>query len=378
LTKTATMRSTVDKENEPLLQMTANNNNDIIEQDEKYIFRTIHRDDLHDLRTLQLELFPVKYTKKFYLSLLDMSNTFTVLAIERETDKIIGVCSARVFEESHFEWCGFKYTRVRMGYIMTLGVSPSHRRKGLASKMLEMLERRMLLEPYNVTKLTLHCKVDNNQALSFYKTFGFYIAQKIKNYYDFNGRYEDAYQLVRDVIIQNEDSTNVVVDDVIIEDQEDSGTILFFSRFYMIQLVLSYAYKMSSMIARYTFYFLDYCRNVWTPGNNRYYSATSDTFLGGLFNAFKRFISSPAVDPDDEDNDQSNTIDSRRQTIQQWPSITTAKKRYFLNHTNGNVAHVHHMNNHQPSQQQQQQPQDLSPLFLTTSTSKIEEKLECK
>jgi ribosomal protein S18 acetylase RimI-like enzyme len=301
---------------------------DLIEQDDKYTFRTIRRGDLHDLRTLQLELFPVKYTKKFYLSLLDTNNTWTVLTEERETDKIIGVCSARVFEENQFRWCGLRNNKIRMGYIMTLGVSPVHRRKGLASKMLDILERRMLQDPYNVTRLTLHCKVDNHQALSFYKTFGFYKAQKIKNYYDFNGRYEDAYQLVRDAICMEESSTNLVVHSESDEDDEETNLVgdnspSWLSRIFLVDVMMSYIYSISSHITECTFYILDFCRNAWTPGNNRYYHTSWNT----LFSSFRRFMNSRA----EEVNDNDSRFDDIRRSPQTWSSLTTAKKRLFLN-----------------------------------------------
>jgi ribosomal protein S18 acetylase RimI-like enzyme len=292
----------------------------VIEQDDTYTFRTIQREDLQELRALQLELFPVKYTRQFYLSLLDSTSTWTVVALETSTNKIIGVCSARVFEENQYYWCGLQRNKIRMGYIMTLGVSTLHRRKGLASKMLDMLEQRMLLEPYNVTRLTLHCKVDNHQALSFYKTFGFYKAKKIKNYYDFSGRYEDAYQLVRDAIVIDTDNSTLIVDAP--DDDEEIDTRLY-QQIPMLQTIVNYFLSVTSHITRCTFYVLDYCRNAWTPGNNRYYH----THWSDLLSSLRRFMtidSKQSYQPviDEEDEDMKRTVS--------W-SVTTAKKRFFLN-----------------------------------------------
>ncbi len=81
---------------------------------------------------------------------------------------------------------------------MTLGVSKQHRRKGLARTILELSEHEMY-STFNCEKLTLHCKVDNTDALSFYGNMRFYVDKRIDSYYEINGRSEDAYHLVRDI-----------------------------------------------------------------------------------------------------------------------------------------------------------------------------------
>ncbi|KAL0488329.1 N-alpha-acetyltransferase [Acrasis kona] len=311
-------------------------NRDVIEEDTGYVFRTIRSEDLQPLRVLQLELFPVKYTKQFYLNLLDRAKTYSVLTIDRCTGKVIGVCSARVYEEVEFSWCGFNKKSMVMGYIMTLGVCPSHRRRGLASKMLDMLERRMLLEPYNVTRLTLHCKVDNNQALSFYKTLGFHVSQKIKNYYDFNGRYEDAYQLVRDAILEEHACTNVTIE----AQNTDADNVIvpsFISQSYLAQIILEPVSYMTSSVARKTFRILDFCRNIWTPGSNRYYipnESAPNSVIGGLILAFQRFLMTRDV----EDEHGDKNIDKKGNQL--WTSVSTAKKR-SLSQQSGDLVNQH-------------------------------------
>uniref|UniRef100_A0A7S1PGP6 N-alpha-acetyltransferase 60 n=1 Tax=Percolomonas cosmopolitus TaxID=63605 RepID=A0A7S1PGP6_9EUKA len=85
---------------------------------------------------------------------------------------------------------------VRTGYIMTLGVTKPYRRRGLASKMLKVIIKKMR-DSYHCHQLMLHCKTDNTVALEFYKrAFGFQIEKKISNYYEIDDSLEDAYQLV--------------------------------------------------------------------------------------------------------------------------------------------------------------------------------------
>lgn len=137
--------------------------------------------------------------------------------------KLVGVCTCKVYENkpSLFAMLGNVKSRVcnyffappdcdqnenktsihRYGYIMTLGVTLAHRRRGLASQMLEIIEKEMSLYPYLCPRLTLHCKVDNVNALNFYHKHGFRIEFRFRDYYDFNGVKEDAFQLVKDLQI---------------------------------------------------------------------------------------------------------------------------------------------------------------------------------
>ncbi|KAL9648812.1 hypothetical protein ABK040_003745 [Willaertia magna] len=203
--------------------------NKIIFEDEDYLYRTIHRDDLPQLQKLQQELFPVKYNKQFYLKLLDKEKTYTLLAFFKRTNELVGVCSCSLLQEDYNESTaltsssssnnnnnsnsGLGYylnnflnlitlsspEKINICYIMTLGVKCTHRRKGLASKMLQILEEVVSIEPYDCLKLTLHCKIDNQQALAFYKQNAFVIKDTIEDYYDFGSHLEGAYKLEKDL-----------------------------------------------------------------------------------------------------------------------------------------------------------------------------------
>ena len=177
--------------------------NKIIFEDASYLYRTVTITDLPALKKLQQELFPVQYNKQFYLKLLDKSKTYTLLSFNKENNELIGVCSCSILSEEVDEgfWKGlFGYPeKYYICYIMTLGVKKSHRRKGLASRMLQILEEVISAEPYHCTKLVLHCKVDNQHALSFYNQNAFIIKQKIDDYYNFGSHMESAYKLEKDL-----------------------------------------------------------------------------------------------------------------------------------------------------------------------------------
>nr|CAG4711288.1 unnamed protein product [Naegleria fowleri] len=183
--------------------------NKIIFEDSEYLYRNVTRDDLPSLKKLQQELFPVQYNKQFYLKLLDKSKTYTLLSFSKEHNELIGVCSSSILTEEKQDggfWHNlFGYPdKCNICYIMTLGVKKNHRRKGLASRMLQILEEVVSAEPYFCTKLTLHCKVDNERALSFYRQNAFFIKEKIDGYYDFGSHMEAAFKLEKNLSIENE------------------------------------------------------------------------------------------------------------------------------------------------------------------------------
>ncbi|KAG2372818.1 hypothetical protein C9374_013098 [Naegleria lovaniensis] len=183
--------------------------NKIIFEDSEYLYRNVTRDDLPSLKKLQQELFPVQYNKQFYLKLLDKSKTYTLLSFSKEHNELIGVCSSSILTEEKHDggfWQNlFGYPdKYNICYIMTLGVKKNHRRKGLASRMLQILEEVVSAEPYFCTKLTLHCKVDNERALSFYRQNAFFIKEKIDGYYDFGSHMEAAFKLEKNLSIENE------------------------------------------------------------------------------------------------------------------------------------------------------------------------------
>eukprot|EP01080_Neovahlkampfia_damariscottae_P007469 gene7469-11793_t len=167
---------------------------DISTIENSIIYRELEKTDIEKLHQLQLKLFPVKYTKSFYTELLDTSSNYTIVCINKKTNELVGVCSTRINEEFMTHCCSRTFYNV--GYIMTLGVLPPYRRRGIASELLKESEI-TLQSKFKCKLLTLHCKVDNNSALSFYERHGFDNVNKVIGYYYINKKHEDAYQLQR-------------------------------------------------------------------------------------------------------------------------------------------------------------------------------------
>jgi ribosomal protein S18 acetylase RimI-like enzyme len=163
-----------------------------MEEGQEFDYREYTPQDCEELQQLQLKLFPIQYTKSFYEELNDTQTNQSILCIEKSTNKIVGVCSTKIMHEYIFN-C-FHHLQYNYGYIMTLGVSNLFRRKGIASKMIMITEERMLTN-HNCKLLSLHCKVDNDSAISFYNAHGFHIENREYGYYTINKRKEDAYVL---------------------------------------------------------------------------------------------------------------------------------------------------------------------------------------
>lgn len=74
------------------------------------------------------------------------------------------------------------------GIIVSVAVSPKHRRKGIGSLLLsQALEK---LKELKTKEVFLQVEVTNSPAINFYKKFGFEVEDVIPNYY---GKERDAY-----------------------------------------------------------------------------------------------------------------------------------------------------------------------------------------
>eukprot|EP00300_Choanocystis_sp_HF-7_P037862 c54247_g1_i1.p1 GENE.c54247_g1_i1~~c54247_g1_i1.p1 ORF type:complete len:187 (+),score=35.87 c54247_g1_i1:46-606(+) len=150
--------------------------------------RDIRASDLTEVEELHLILFPVRYSKSFYQSLL-ARHVISLVAVDEGTDKIIGIATARE-------------TTPGEGYIMTIGVHPSHRRRKLATHLLQEISKD-LEQSWGCKRTTLHVKTDNAGAIAFYQKHGFQITQRLVDHYCIENQNYDAFELIRDVAPQN-------------------------------------------------------------------------------------------------------------------------------------------------------------------------------
>jgi ribosomal-protein-alanine N-acetyltransferase len=70
---------------------------------------------------------------------------------------------------------------VEFGHIITLNVSPSYRRKNVATKMLGEMED--LLKQRGINECRLEVREDNSAAIKLYHKLGYQTAGKLERYY---------------------------------------------------------------------------------------------------------------------------------------------------------------------------------------------------
>jgi ribosomal protein S18 acetylase RimI-like enzyme len=130
------------------------------------------------LQILNSAIFPVKYNDKFYADALAAPRDFVRLA--HCCDLLVGtVCCRKEQRAADDPMPGAKL------YIMTLGVLAAYRERGIGRRLITHVLDTALSSPSasDDTEVYLHVQVGNDEALAFYKHFGFSVKETIPNYY---------------------------------------------------------------------------------------------------------------------------------------------------------------------------------------------------
>ncbi|XP_016511998.1 uncharacterized protein LOC107829079 isoform X2 [Nicotiana tabacum] len=117
--------------------------------------------NMMQLKKINTAIFPVRYNDKYYTDAI-ASGDFTKL----------GSIACRLEKK--------EAGAVRV-YIMTLGVLAPYRGLGIGKMLLNHILN--LSAKQNVSEIYLHVHTINEDALNFYKKFGFEVTDKIQNYY---------------------------------------------------------------------------------------------------------------------------------------------------------------------------------------------------
>ncbi|XP_068652567.1 uncharacterized protein [Aristolochia californica] len=144
--------------------------------------------NIMQLKKLNAALFPVRYNDKYYADAL-CSGEFTKLAYF--SDICVGAIACRLEKKEG--------GTVRI-YIMTLGVLAPYRGFGVGTRLLNHVLD--LCSKQNTLEIYLHVQTNNEDAINFYKKFGFEIAETIQNYYN-NITPPDCYVLTKIVAPTN-------------------------------------------------------------------------------------------------------------------------------------------------------------------------------
>ena len=126
-----------------------------------------HLDRLYEI---EIECFDREaFTKQQIAHLLTDYNSVSLVA--KANGEIIGFIIGTIYSERN----------LLTGHILTIDISPIHRRKGIAQKLLQATEK--IFKEKGVKACSLEVREDNIAALRLYQKFGYNKVAKLKNYY---------------------------------------------------------------------------------------------------------------------------------------------------------------------------------------------------
>ena len=134
---------------------------------------------LNEVAALELACFSRPWSRQMLAEELDNQCAAFLVALEPETDKVIGYAGLLVAADE--------------GYITNVAVFPQYRRRGAAGKLLDVFLR--FARANHLAFLTLEVRPSNAAAIALYTRFGFREAGRRRNYYDLPK--EDALILTR-------------------------------------------------------------------------------------------------------------------------------------------------------------------------------------
>jgi len=161
--------------------------------------RCARTEDLMNMQHCNLLCLPENYQMKYYMY-HGLSWPQLSYVAEDEKGKIVGYVLAKMEEEAADE---------PHGHITSLAVKRSHRRLGLAQKLMDQTAQSMV-ETFNAKYVSLHVRKSNRAALNLYtKALKFQINEIEAKYYA-DG--EDAYAMKRDLVVWSRENEIVPAD----------------------------------------------------------------------------------------------------------------------------------------------------------------------
>ena len=149
--------------------------------------RCARTEDLLNMQHCNLLCLPENYQMKYYMY-HGLSWPQLSYVAEDDQGKIVGYVLAKMEEEAEDD---------PHGHITSLAVKRSHRRLGLAQKLMDQTARAMV-ETFNAKYVSLHVRKSNRAALNLYtQALKFQISEIEPKYYA-DG--EDAYAMKRDLV----------------------------------------------------------------------------------------------------------------------------------------------------------------------------------
>lgn len=123
---------------------------------------------LNEVAALELACFSRPWSRQMLAEELDNQCAAFLVALEPETDKVIGYAGLLVAADE--------------GYITNVAVDPSRRRQGVAAQLLQVFDN--FARGNRLAFLTLEVRASNYDAIALYGSRGFRSVGRRKNYYE--------------------------------------------------------------------------------------------------------------------------------------------------------------------------------------------------
>merc|ERR1719323_1556838 len=166
----------------------------------QHVMDIVEKDGNYDSIFLHVQVvFPVVYHDNFYKDVLEAGE---LAKLAFYNDIVVGAVCCR--NDTSTSTAG---ETTRKLYIMTLGCLAPYRRLGIGSVMVQHVMD-IVEKDGNYDSIFLHVQVNNEDAINFYKNFGFDIVETKQQYYK---RIEpaDAYVLEKKLKSSNDKSKHV-------------------------------------------------------------------------------------------------------------------------------------------------------------------------
>lgn len=146
----------------------------------EYVIRPLTIDHLSEVLRLNIRCFRDgdNYTKHTFDYLLNEPRTFSYRVVT-PSDEMVAFAFVMVNENN-------------AAHLTTIGVSPEHRQRGIAARLLDHIET--TLSKKEIGTLMLEVRVGNTTARNLYRRAGYTIVQRIGKYYN-NG--EDCFLMMK-------------------------------------------------------------------------------------------------------------------------------------------------------------------------------------
>lgn len=131
--------------------------------------------DINDIIKINRLCLPENYSFDFFYRIL--SEYGFACVIGEVEGKVIGYALSRL-ERPFSTFIGLNSSK---GHVISIAVIPSHRKKGLGSKIMKYGMQKLI--EHGVDTIYLEVRMSNVAAVEMYKKLGFYIKREFKHYY---------------------------------------------------------------------------------------------------------------------------------------------------------------------------------------------------